>query len=127
MQKDFDSWNTIKKQVNESNFSDFIHEREVWWCSLGVNIGFEEDGKNSSFERPVLILKKFNKDVVLVVPLSTKVKNRPYHFPHLHERQEYSALLSQIRVISTKRLLRKIYEMDSSLFAIIKQTAKEML
>ena len=127
MQKDFDGWNTIKKEVNESIFADYIHEREVWWCSLGINIGFEEDGKNASFERPVLILKKFSKEVVLIVPLSTKVKNHPYHFPHLHDGQEYSALLSQVRVISTKRLLRKIYEMDNSIFTIIKQTAKDML
>src|SRR3989344_2648789 len=118
MQKDFDGWNTIKKEVNESIFADYIHEREVWWCSLGINIGFEEDGKNASFERPVLILKKFSKEVVLIVPLSTKVKNHPYHFPHLHYGQEYSALLSQVRVISTKRLLRKIYEMDNSIFTI---------
>lgn len=127
MQKDFDGWNIIKKQVNETIFSDYIHEREVWWCSLGVNIGFEEDGKNVSFERPVLILKKFSKEVVLIVPLSTKVKNHPYHFPHLHDGQEYSALLSQIRVISTKRLLRMIYRMDEQIFDIIKQTAREML
>ena len=72
-------------------------------------------------------LKKFNKNSVLIIPLSTRVKERPYHFPHLHEGQEYSALLSQIRLISTKRLLRKIYEMDNGIFSIIRQAVKDML
>ncbi len=127
MEKDFDQWNTLKKNINDSTFSDFVHDREVWWCSLGVNIGFEEDGKNNNFERPVLILKKFNSSMVLAIPLSTQVKNLPYHFPHMHEGQEYAAILSQIRLISTKRLSRMIYRMDSTLFRIIRQTVKEML
>ena len=127
MPKDFDGWNTIKKKVNKIEFLDFIHERELWWCSLGVNVGFEQDGKHDNFERPVLILKKFSNYIALVVPISTKVKNRPYHFPYMHDGQEYSALLPQLRLISTKRLLRKIYMMDSAIFMIIKQAVKDML
>ncbi len=127
MEKDFDSWNIVKKQVNQKKFSDFIHEREVWWCSLGINVGFEEDGKHQLFERPVLILKKFNKDVVLVIPLSTQVKNNPYHFPYLYQDREYVAMLSQIRVLSTKRLLRLSYRMDEVIVESIKTALKEML
>lgn len=127
MQKDFDSWNTIKKRVNDLRFTDYIHEREVWWCSLGINIGFEQDGNNQKFERPVLVLKKFNRDVALVVPLSTKVKNYPYYFPFVHAGKEYSALLLQIRLVSTKRLLRMMYSMDREIFAIIKQAVKDMI
>jgi hypothetical protein len=26
----------------------FGHLREVWWCSLGVNVGAETDGKNGA-------------------------------------------------------------------------------
>lgn len=47
---------------------------------MGVNIGYEEDGKNEKFERPVLILKKFNQYLILVVPLSSKIKNNKYYF-----------------------------------------------
>ena len=127
MEKDFDGWNSVKKEVNKKEFSDYIHEREVWWCSLGVNIGFEQDGKNKLFERPVLILRKFNKHTVLVIPLSSKVKNGPYDFPYIHEKREYVALLSQIRLISTKRLLRLSYWMDTTIFEIIKNEVKEMI
>ena len=51
-----------------------FHEREVWWCSLGANIGFEQDGGGEDFERPVVILKKFNLDACLIVPLTARPK-----------------------------------------------------
>ena len=45
MKKDFDSWNEKKKILNNNDVS-FYHEREVWWCSLGVNVGYEQNGKS---------------------------------------------------------------------------------
>ncbi|MDK2948964.1 MAG: hypothetical protein PWQ56_129 [Patescibacteria group bacterium] len=45
MEKSFDEWNEDKKKLNKLNSKFFLHEREVWWCSLGVNIGYEADGK----------------------------------------------------------------------------------
>ena len=47
-EKDFDKWNIIKKQVNTKEVIRdlFFYEREVWWCSLGLNVGYEQDGKN---------------------------------------------------------------------------------
>ena len=54
--KDFDSWNKEKKGL-ENVGHDILsfHEREIWWCSIGINLGDEQDGKNELFERPVLI------------------------------------------------------------------------
>ena len=71
--KDFDSWNEEKKSL-ENVGHDILafHEREIWWCSIGINLGDEQDGKNELFERPVLILKKFNNKVAWVLPMSTK-------------------------------------------------------
>lgn len=127
MEKDFDNWNEIKKEVNQKDFLGFVHEREVWWCSLGINIGFEQNGKHQLFERPVLILKKFNRHTALIIPLSSKVKNSPYNFPYVHGGREYNALLPQIRLISTKRLLRLSYQMDTVIFELIKREVKSMI
>lgn len=121
MTKDFDSWNRKKKEINELNFNDFVHEREIWWCSLGLNVGSEENGKNKSFERPVLILRKFNKDIVLVVPLTTKIKDNDYYFRFQHNNIWFSIILSQLRVISTKRLNRRIRKVDNHLFKNVKE------
>ena len=62
MEKDFDRWNEKKKYTHKREFADHVHEREVWWSALGVNIGVEIDGKHENFERPVLVVRKFNND-----------------------------------------------------------------
>jgi hypothetical protein len=47
-----------EKKLHTGTFSRYVHEREVWGCSLGANIGVEADGKHDNFERPVLVLMK---------------------------------------------------------------------
>jgi mRNA interferase MazF len=76
--------------------------------SAGLNVGVEADGKNENFERPMVIIKKFNADMVWVLPLTTKDKKNEYHFKLTHEVVTSWVILSQVKTISTKRLLRKI-------------------
>ena len=45
MKKDFDSWNDKKKYSHEEKQRSFFKDGEVWFASLGVNIGYEQDGK----------------------------------------------------------------------------------
>jgi mRNA interferase MazF len=108
--KDFDKWNEEKKEINSKNISHnfFFYEREVWWSSLGVNIGIETNGKNENFERPVLIIKKFNGNMVWIIPLTSKMHNGCHYQKITYDLGVSWAHLSQIRTISTKRLLRKI-------------------
>jgi mRNA interferase MazF len=127
MRKDFDSWNTRKKLIQESSHPPYIHTREIWWASLGLNIGDEEDGKNERFERPVLVLRKFNDRIVLVVPLTTKPKLNRYHVRFDHEGMHFAALISQVRLISTRRCTRKIRRMDRTLFEHIRLSVAEMI
>ncbi len=63
MQKDFDKWNEKKKKLDVRVIEEtlFFKEAEVWWIHIGLNIGFETNGKGEEFTRPVLILKKYNK------------------------------------------------------------------
>jgi mRNA interferase MazF len=77
MHKDFNRWNEDKKTIERATFIDFVHMREVWWCTLGVNLGREQDGNEEFFERPVLVIRKFNQDMVLVVPLTSQPKRTP--------------------------------------------------
>jgi mRNA interferase MazF len=118
MLKDFDSWNAEKKLVDKRivDRTLFFHAREVWWCNAGLNIGVEVDGKNENFERPMLIIKKFNADLVWVLPLSTKDKNNSYYYKLHHEIIKSSVVLSQLKSMSTKRLLRKIGMISESDF-----------
>ncbi len=110
MIKEFDQWNKKKKLLNqrENHREIFFHEREVWWCSIGVNLGVEADGKHEHFERPVLILRKFNGEMFWGLPLTSKEKVGPHYLRIQHDRGVSWVCLSQIRTISTKRILRKI-------------------
>ena len=110
MPKNFDRWNGQKKRTNQRLIAAdfFFHEREVWWCALGANIGVEADGKNEHFERPVLILKKFNKEMFWAVPLTSKPKPDLFHCEVSHEDGRSWASVTQLKTLSTKRLLRRV-------------------
>ncbi len=127
MEKDFDRWNYRKKQLHTSTFNDFVNAREVWWCALGVNIGSEQDGSPSIFERPVVVLRKFNQDMVLAIPTTSRPKSSPFHVPFVHTGRSYAAILSQVRLISTKRLRRLIFKMDRTTFDTIRRGLQRIL
>lgn len=119
--KDFNKWNTEKQYIDSTNHHPYFSEREIWWCALGVNIGVEVDGKNGKFERPALVLKYLNKDMTLVVPLTTKHKADKNHIEIKTEYITSYAKISQIKVISTKRLLRKVSTLPEAEFQKVKQ------
>ena len=74
MEKDFLKWHKRKEKLHIEGARVFFHEREVWWCSLGYNVGFEQDGKGYNFARPIIIFKKFNNEVFWAVPLTRATK-----------------------------------------------------
>ncbi len=120
MNKDFDSWNLQKKKI-ENRFVDkdlYFYPKEIWWSSLGLNVGIETNGKNNNFERPVLIIKKFNSNMLWVLPLTTKNKIGLGYF-QLSDQNNSSVIFTQIRTISAKRLLRKIYTISDSDYKLI--------
>ena len=127
--KDFDKWNTEKKAVDEKvvNRDLFFYAREIWWCSAGLNIGVEADGKNDNFERPMLIVKKFNSDMVWVLPLTTKEKDNKYYFKLDYDSMKSWVILSQIKTISTKRLLRKVGSIPEKDFEEIIEKIQDVL
>jgi mRNA interferase MazF len=110
MQKDFDTWNNQKKLVNDFDSSSiYFKEREIWWCHFGANVGQEQDGKGGRFMRPVLIFKKFARNLCWVIPLSTKARSGSFFFPLLAESNTIRiATLPQMKLIDTKRLIEKL-------------------
>ncbi|MCK5510676.1 type II toxin-antitoxin system PemK/MazF family toxin [Candidatus Parcubacteria bacterium] len=105
----FIEWTKLKIRIQISEEEPvYFREKEIWWASLGVNIGYEQDGKNRNFERPVLILKKFNKNILLALPITSKDKTGKYYYQFKYDGVKYSIILSQIRLISNKRLLRRL-------------------
>ncbi len=116
MHKDFDRWNEEKKLLHSRKGDIFFHEREIWWCALGANIGFEQDGTNELFERPVLIIKKFNRDVLWILPLTRSDKKNRYYASVTVGDANSSVILSQLRLISSARLQRYMYKLPQGQF-----------
>jgi mRNA interferase MazF len=129
MQKNFDVWNEEKKVKDNLIIKDdfFYHSRELWWCSVGVNIGVEADGKNENFERPILIIRKFNKDMFWGVPLTSKEKFGEFYHKLLYDSGTAWINLSQLKIFSSKRLIRKIREIPEEEFEIIKNKLRSFI
>ncbi|HEY4476379.1 MAG TPA: type II toxin-antitoxin system PemK/MazF family toxin [Candidatus Paceibacterota bacterium] len=109
MEKDFLKWHKRKEKLHIEGARVFFHEREVWWCSLGYNVGFEQDGKGYNFARPIIIFKKFNNEVFWSIPLTRKRKSGKFYVPvDLGDSEERSAIISQLRLVDAKRLLDKL-------------------
>lgn len=118
--KDFDNWNEEKKRLEDIGHDSLsFHEREIWWCSIGINLGDEQDGKNELLERPVLILRKFNNKVAWVLPMSTKKKEGIYYHDIEHDGRAFAVILSQLRLISVKRFRRLVRKISPHQFALI--------
>lgn len=129
MEKDFDGWNEEKKKANANEeYLPLYHQREVRWCRLGVNVGFEQDGTGKGFSRPVLILKGFSRRVCLVVPLTTSKKRNRYYIPIGDVGGEKAAaIISQLRLIDTRRLDQHIDTLDTEIFKRIQKAVRDML
>lgn len=117
--KDYKKWHHLKSSIEDDAVKQKIfRESEIWWCVLGLNIGHEQDGKNAGYERPVLILRKFNPDMFWALPLTSKNKISPFH--HKLENQKSSVVLSQIKLLSAKRLNRRISHLSNQEFDNVK-------
>jgi mRNA interferase MazF len=128
MHKNFNGWNEKKINIHNNNEHRLYHEQDIWWCSLGVNVGFEEDGKGCDSERPVLIIRGFNKQLCWAVPLSTSIKINPYYIPiGLVAGKKSSAIISQMRLMDTKRLINYIGFLNNDAFTKTKQAIKALL
>ncbi|MFZ2189824.1 MAG: type II toxin-antitoxin system PemK/MazF family toxin [Candidatus Magasanikiibacteriota bacterium] len=124
------AWSNLKQEINNNKSIDnlYFKEREVWWCACGLNVGFEQDGKGDDFRRPVLIIKKFNQYVSLTVPLTSKDKKGKYYiFCDLGDSLPRKAVISQIKLVDTRRLIDKMGIATDISYQGIKRAIKEYL
>ncbi|MDP3661360.1 MAG: type II toxin-antitoxin system PemK/MazF family toxin [bacterium] len=109
----FLDWAKLKPRIHFTESDVYFKERQIWWASIGQNIGSEENGKHGNFERPVIIFKKFNPQTFLAVPISTHAKEGAHRLVFINNDARFIANLSQMRVLSSKRLLRFVRMMPS--------------
>jgi mRNA interferase MazF len=127
MEKNFTEWNGVKQNIHDIGKQWFCYERGVYWCSLGLNVGFEVDGKGSYYRRPVLVIKKINQQSCICVPLTTKSKNGSgYYELNLGDKIRRWAVLFQLRCFDTKRMGGTLGIVGENQFQEIKQAIIEM-
>lgn len=136
--KDFDKWNTLKKEIqiniSESGLSvkksAFFSERDIVWISCGLNLGIESDGKGDLFLRPALILRKFNKNHFVVLMCTTTQKDNPYYFKIKSENdllKDTKVILSQVKVIDRKRIVERLITISEKDFSEVKNKFLEII
>jgi len=137
----FVEWAKLKIRIHLlDNSAISFKNREIWWASMGINVGSEQNGKNAKFERPVLVLRKFGQHIFWTVPLTTKEKDNPYHHKFNYkvyfedengnlnkETKKGIVILNQFKTMSSKRLLRKMGVVPIEEFVQIRKKLKRLL
>src|SRR3989344_4883807 len=118
--KIFDDWNIVKKRLQQKESVRFFRERQIWWCSIGQNLGSESYGKGKTFTRPVLIFRKLSGDLFLGLPVTSKIKQGSWYANIRHRGQEITVLFNQVRIYDKKRLMDRFGEIDDADYAKIK-------
>ena len=103
MKQKFDNWNNLKQKIEDKELIPF-RQGEIYFISVGQNIGYEVYGKKELYLRPVLVYRKLSKQTFIGIPLSSKEKDGTYFFTFRYTEKTLStALLNQIRVFDIKR------------------------
>lgn len=127
MEKDFRKWHHLKTDIDKSGKRLFFHEREIWFCHLGANIGSEENGRGDAFLRPVIVARKFNSEIFWAIPLARTQKEKAFYFSFQLDGAVSVAMLSQIRLVDARRLRRRIGTIAQTDFVLLKEKLKALL
>lgn len=131
MSKDFQKWHGEKSFVHNDKKRPFFHVREVWFCSVGANVGFEQDGGGERYLRPVIVIRKFNNEVLWALPCTKNDKKGKYYLQIIilddEQERKSTAILSQMRLIDAKRLQYKAGVVSENDFIELKKRLRALL
>jgi len=129
MDNQYDKWNDEKKRIELQDQKFTFKVREIYWLKIGQNIGYEVYGKGDEFLRPVLILRKFSKDSFLGIPLTSQDKDDMFHFKFIpiNKTKNNYAILSQVKLFSSKRIKSKLGKISKEDFINLKNKLKELI
>lgn len=119
--KEFNEWNEIKKDINQKSNNIILKEGEIYWCKFGINVGNETYGKGPCFKRPILILKKFSRDVFFGIPLTSKEKKGSWYYKIKNDQKINYLILNQMKLIDKKRLEERIFQISEKELLKIKK------
>lgn len=115
------NWLELKIRLWTKKDEVIFKQGEIWWCSLGFNLGEEIFGKGNKFTRPVLIFKKFTANSFMGLPLTTHGKKGSWYVEIETKGFKRWALLNQARILDKKRLTNKIDSINKVDFGKVKK------
>jgi 2-dehydro-3-deoxyglucarate aldolase len=104
----YDNWNKLKKNISIKDKNINFNIRDIWFINMGKNIGFEQNGKGDKFLRPVLIIKKFTKNLFFGIPLTSTLRDGNYFDKVKLHNKSSGLLLLQAKTFDSKRLVYKM-------------------
>ena len=104
----FYEWIKLKIKLDKIHRTSRIKEGEIWWAAVGKNVGVEINGKHKAFARPVIIFRKLGYMGFLAIPTTTKIHDGSWYVSIHINAKTTRAVLSQIRIMSTSRLYKKM-------------------
>ena len=126
--KEFDLWNEKKKLTERKQERPEFKQRDIFFARLGENVGFEQSGKGGDFLRPVLVFRKFSNEVFWGIPLTKTLKKTIFYFHFSFvEGVDSVAILSQLKLVDSKRLERKIGVMEKENFSKLKESVRALM
>ncbi len=112
----FQEWFKLKLTLWTKPSKVIFKQGEIWWCSLGMNVGEEEYGKGPQFTRPVLIFRKFTNNSFMGLPLTTQEKTGTWYVETELGGIKRKVMLNQARLLDKKRLTSKVGVLDKKQF-----------
>ncbi|CAN5723315.1 hypothetical protein BH11PAT2_BH11PAT2_09450 [soil metagenome] len=121
--KRFLAWIGIKEKLDANDYNPpLVNEGDLWWCSIGENIGVEVSGKGNDFTRPVIVLKKFGRLAFFGIPTTTNTERKgSWYVTFKHKGVDEVAMLTQGRMFSYKRLFTNMGELDDEDYKKVKE------
>lgn len=107
-------WCKLKASLFYKQSRIVFKQGDIWWCSLGMNLGEEMFGKGDKFTRPVLIFRKLTGNSFLGLPLTRQEKQGSWYVKITIHGGKNWVMLNQARVLDKKRLTNRIGELDNS-------------
>jgi len=114
-------WFRLKLVLWNKESKTVFKQRELWWCSLGVNLGEEIFGKGEKFTRPILIFRKLTGNSFLGLPLTSHQKEGSWYVRISQRGRKSWVMLNQARILDKKRLTNRIGTLDDKDFQEVKQ------
>ena len=126
--KEYNKWNEKKKTIEFAQEKKILFkEGEIWWCSIGINVGNEVFGKGEYYSRPVLIIKKLSHNSAIILPLSSKAREGTWFTEILIQEEKNWVMLNQIRMTHSKRLIDRLCTIKEEDFTKVRKELKYLL